>query len=163
MKVNTILVPLDGSPLAEAALPTAVELVKGDSGTTVVLLRAVDTRTLPGLDLIKAHVSVIREAEEYLEAVATRLRAKGVPVVRTSVWYGAAAPAIIEAAQVANADLIVMSTPGRSGLGRLVLGSVAASVLRGARTPVLLVRDGNAAANIPPEYTIAPEKEDVNV
>ena len=62
---------------------------------------------------------MVREAEEYLETVAARLREDGVPGVRTSVWYGAAAPAILEAARMANPDLIMMSTHGRSGIGRL--------------------------------------------
>jgi nucleotide-binding universal stress UspA family protein len=70
--------------------------------------------------------------------------------VRTSVWYGAAAPAIVEAARVAHADLVVMSTHGRSGIGRLILGSVAESVLRGTRTPILLVRDQSAPVQTPP-------------
>ncbi|MGH7312423.1 MAG: universal stress protein [Candidatus Rokuibacteriota bacterium] len=75
MNVDKILVPLDGSPLAEAALPRAVNLVMDNSGATIVLLRAAEARTLPGVNLIDAHVSVIREAEEYLEAVAARLHA----------------------------------------------------------------------------------------
>jgi nucleotide-binding universal stress UspA family protein len=64
--------------------------------------------------------------------------------VETSVWYGPPADAIVEAARFRNADLIVMSTHGRSGVGRLVLGSVAESVLRGSKTAILLVREPSA-------------------
>jgi nucleotide-binding universal stress UspA family protein len=76
--------------------------------------------------------------------MAARLAAEGFARVDTSVWYGPAAPAVIEAAQLRTADLIVMSTHGRSGLGRLILGSVAESVVRGTTTPILLLRDHKA-------------------
>jgi nucleotide-binding universal stress UspA family protein len=72
--------------------------------------------------------------------VETRLREGGVKQVETSVWYGQAAASIVEAARVRNANLIVMASHGRSGLGRLILGSVAESVLRSTDTPILLVR-----------------------
>jgi nucleotide-binding universal stress UspA family protein len=55
----------------------------------------------------------------------------------------------VEAADVTHADLIVMSTHGRSGLGRLILGSVAESVVRGTRTPIMLLRDGAAPVDRP--------------
>jgi nucleotide-binding universal stress UspA family protein len=80
--------------------------------------------------------------------VAARLREDGIPGVRTSVWYGAAAPSILEAARMANPDLIMMSTHGRSSIGRLIVGSVAESVLRGTRTPIFLLRiDGTPLEN----------------
>jgi nucleotide-binding universal stress UspA family protein len=140
MRFEKILVPLDGSLLAEAALPKAAELVGHHSRATLILLRAVEATTLPGADPIDAQVSVVHEAEDYLETVAARLRADGVPGVKTSVWYGSAAPSILEAARMTKPDLIMMSTHGRSGFRRLVLGSVAESVLRGASMPVFLIR-----------------------
>ena len=140
MKFDKILVPLDGSLFAEAALPKAVELIRNSDEATLILLRAARATVCPGVDPSDAQVTVVREAEEYLETVAARLREDGVPGVRTSVWYGAAAPAILEAARIANPDLIMMSTHGRSGIGRLVVGSVAESVLRGTRTPIFLIR-----------------------
>lgn len=148
MKFDKILVPLDGSLFAEAALPKAVELIRNNDKATLILLRAAEAATLPGVDPTDAQVTVVREAEEYLETVAVRLREDGVPGVRTSVWYGAAAPSILEAARMANPDLIVMSTHGRSGIGRLIVGSVAESVLRGTRTPIFLIRiDGTPVEN----------------
>jgi nucleotide-binding universal stress UspA family protein len=89
-------------------------------------------------------VEVVREAEEYLARVAARLERDGTRSVQTSVWYGPPVSAIVEAAQLRGADLIVMSTHGRSGLGRLVLGSVAEAVLRSTTTPILLVRASEA-------------------
>ena len=144
MKFDKILIPLDGSPFAEAALPKAMELVGSNPDATLILLRAVEARTLPGVDPIDAQVSVVHEAEDYLETVAARLRKDGVPTVRTSVWYGAAARAILEAARTANPDLIMMSTHGRSGIGRLIAGSVAESVVRGTRIPIFLIRVDDA-------------------
>lgn len=140
MKFDKILVPLDGSLFAEAALPKAVELIRNSDKATLILLRAAAATTLPGVDPTDAQVTAVREAEEYLESVATRLRQDGITGVRTSVWYGAAAPAILEAARIANPDLIMMSTHGRSGISRLVVGSVAESVLRGTQTPIFLIR-----------------------
>jgi nucleotide-binding universal stress UspA family protein len=89
-------------------------------------------------------VTVVREAEGYLESVAERVRAAGVTEVETSVWYGSAGEAIIEAARVRSIDLIVMSSHGRSGLGRLVFGSIAETVMRGTTTPILLIRPSGA-------------------
>jgi len=149
MKLETILVPLDGSRLAEAALEPALELLKDSPGATLVLLRAVEATTLPGADPVDAQVAVVREAESYLESIAARLARQGVSSVKTSVWYGPPAPSIVGAAQARRASIIVMSTHGRSGLGRLILGSVAESVVRGTRTPILLVRDHGAPVAVP--------------
>jgi nucleotide-binding universal stress UspA family protein len=140
MKLDKVLIPLDGSRFAEAALPKAVELIRNNPNATLILLRAAEATTFPGVDPTAAQVSVVHEAEDYLETVAARLREDGVHGVRTSVWYGPAAPAILKAARVANPDLILMSTHGRSGIGRLIMGSVAESVLRGTRTPIFLIR-----------------------
>jgi nucleotide-binding universal stress UspA family protein len=138
MKLNRILVPLDGSALAEAALGPAMELAR-PSGATLLLVRTAETSVFPGADLVEAQVDVVREAEGYLARVADRLRRDGLHA-EPSVWYGPAAAGIVEAARRRSADLIVMSTHGRSGLGRLILGSVAESVLRGTATPILLLR-----------------------
>ena len=142
MDFKTILVPLDGSPLAESALTRAAALAK--DGAQVILVRAAEAHTLPMSDAAEAQVMVVREAEEYLGGVKARLEKAGVARVETSVWYGPPADAIVEAARFRRADLIVMSSHGRSGLGRLVLGSVAESVLRATKTAILLVREESA-------------------
>jgi nucleotide-binding universal stress UspA family protein len=145
MKADRILVPLDGSALAEMALPKALELLSDGPDATLILLRAAEATTLPGIDPIEAQVAVVREAESYLAAVADRLREQGITGVVTSVWYSSAAKAIVEASRVRRVDVIVMSTHGRSGLRRALRGSVAESVLRGTRKPILLVSAGGAA------------------
>ncbi len=114
MKFHKILAPLDGSRFAEAALPKAMELLSNNPDATLILLRAVEARTFPGVDPIDAQVSVVHEAEKYLETVAARLRKDGDSEVRTSVWYGAAAPAILEAARTAR---LVQHPPPGSSLG----------------------------------------------
>ena len=139
MKLRRILVPLDGSSLAEGAIETAVDLAAG-APFTLSLLRATEAHAFPGADLTDMQVQVVGEAEEYLASVRDRLAKREITDVDTSVWYGAAAAAIIEAARLKKADLIVMSSHGRSGLGRLILGSVAESVLRGTTVPLCIVR-----------------------
>ena len=149
MKLGTILVPLDGSPLAEAALPKALELAEV-SGARVLLLRAAETHTLlPRVDPTEAQVKVVSEAESYLARVRKRLTRQGRVTVETAVWYGPAARAIVEAARIRKVDQIVMTTHGRSGVRRLLLGSVAESVLRGTTTPLLLLRTEGAAVQTP--------------
>jgi len=148
MNLGKILVPLDGSMLAEGALSNAVDLAERN-GATISLLRAAEAFTRPGADAVEAQVTAVREAEEYLAAVVRRLTNRGIGRVETHVWYGPVAAAIVEAAAAQKADLIVMSTHGRSGLGRLVLGSVTESVLRGTTVPILVVRAEHAPLDAP--------------
>lgn len=139
MPVSTILVPLDGSALAEAALPVAVDLLAGRRNAALLLLRVVDS-PLPGPDEACAQHALARVALEYLGTVAGRLT-EFTGFVKKAVWYGPPAKCIVEAAEAEHPDLIVMSAHGGSGLGRVALGSVAESVLRSTRVPTLLVRD----------------------
>ena len=155
MKINKMLVPLDGSRLAEQALTKALDVAEGGE-PTFLLLRAAEASTWPGVDPTDEQIRVVHEAEEYLNAVQARLASKGIRKVETSVWYGPPASAIVEAARAGNADLIVMTTHGRSGLGRLILGSVAEAVLRGTSTPIMLLRaDG---APVEPPIGVAEER-----
>ena len=148
MNANKILVPLDGSDMAEAAISEALQMARSDA-SLLILVRAANARILPGADVIGAQILAVREAENYLTAVKDKLEKEGAGRVETHVWYGPAAPAIVEAARVHKVDLIVMSTHGRSGLGRLIFGSVAESVLRGTRVPILLVRPTGAPVEPP--------------
>ena len=161
MKTDRVLVPLDGSALAEAAIEAALDLGHG-MASKLVLVRAAEAHTLPGADPTDEQVAVVREAEEYLAAVAERLTMRGVKDVDTGVWYGPAAAAVIEAAKLKKADLIVMSTHGRSGLGRLILGSVAESVLRGTTIPVCIVRAPGAPIEAPKGAATPQEKREAS-
>jgi len=150
MKPKTVLVPLDGSRLAEEALAPAIGFAR--EGAVLILLRAAEAHGTPFADAAEAQVAAIQEAEMYLAAVAERLRRVGVKDVETSVWYDTPAEGIADAARFRKADLIVMSTHGRTGLGRLVLGSVAESVLRTTSTPILMLRPDNEWALGPVRY-----------
>ena len=159
MELKRILVPLDGSHLAEGAIDTAINLAVGPF--RLALIRVAEASSLPGVDPTEIQVRVVREAEEYLASVKDGLANRGITDVDTAVWYGAAAAAIIEAARLQGADLIVMSSHGRSGLGRLMLGSVAESVLRGTTVPVCIARAPGAPLEAP-QGMAAPRKGKVS-
>jgi nucleotide-binding universal stress UspA family protein len=149
--LSRILVPLDGSPLAEAVLPEVVELA-ALRRAEVLLLRVAVAHAHPGLDPVEAQVRAIEESQAYLKGIETRLAAQGLPV-KSAVRYGQAAEEIFEHARIESADLIAMSTHGRSGIRRWVLGSVAETVVRRSPTPVLLLRAKDAirsAADVAP-------------
>jgi nucleotide-binding universal stress UspA family protein len=133
-----ILVPLDGSPLAEAILPQGSELAK-TLGAELLVLRVAFAHVFPGVDPTEEEVRVVRDAEAYVAARRSELATKDVHL-RTAVRYGKAAAEILNHIADNNVDLVAMSTHGRSGLSRLVMGSVAEEVLRHANVPVLLVR-----------------------
>jgi nucleotide-binding universal stress UspA family protein len=133
-----ILVPLDGSALAEAILPQVTELAK-NVGAELLLLRVAIAHVFPGVDPTEEEVRVVREAEEYVEALADKLAKKGART-RRAVRYGKAAAEVIAHIAANEVDLVAMSTHGRSGLSRLVMGSVAEEVVRNAGVPVLLSR-----------------------
>jgi nucleotide-binding universal stress UspA family protein len=135
--VKTILLPLDGSPLAERALTYAAVLARRCEAR-VVLVRAVQAHTLPGIDPSEAQIEVTTSAENYLNTVSGRLSADDI-VTETHVYYDAPVHAILDAATRRRADLIVMSTHGRGGLSRMLYGSVADQILRHATIPILLV------------------------
>ena len=162
VKVTKILVALEGSREAEAALPKAVEVVKRNEGAKVVLVRAVDPATLAGADAVHVRLMAINAASEYLGEVAAELRTQGVrPVVR-SVWYAAAGVTIAGVARVVKPDLIVMSARRRNDAGRLVPGPIAEFVRDRTRMPILLVAAGGMPAALPAQRTMAQEPETVD-
>jgi nucleotide-binding universal stress UspA family protein len=140
--LNTILVPLDGSELAERALAPALGLVKHGGGK-LILVRAATTHGIPGPDQADEQVRVITEAEEYLKTMALELKGRGV-TAETGVPYGPAAEGILDEIRLRRPDLVVMATHGRSGLGRWLYGSVAEAVLGRSTTPILLTRAWHA-------------------
>jgi nucleotide-binding universal stress UspA family protein len=161
MHARRILVPLDGSEMAEAALPVAENLTRG-ADTTFVLVRAAEAP--PTLaDIVAARLDAIEAAARYLESVAADLRERGFSNVEIVPLYGPAGAVILEAARSYEADLIVMATSGRSGVRRFIHGSVAETVVRGTQTPVFLVRAGNTAGRSAQRREVSLEKEWVRV
>ena len=136
--LKKILVPLDGSALAEPALTYATALAS-ETGAELVLLRAAIAHTMVGADPRERQLGAIHEAEEYLEQLAVRVRAHGC-ACETVVRFGHAVDCIVESARTRQVDLIVMATHGRTGPGRWVLGSVAESVVAASPVPVLVQR-----------------------
>jgi nucleotide-binding universal stress UspA family protein len=139
-----ILIPLDGSELAELALADAFSLAQLNSAEVVLL------QVISPLDYIVADTAPMGFTEElvkaqqdaalsYLENVSGRKEGRNLRI-RLAVEFGIPAETIIDYAHREPIDLIVMATHGRSGLRRWVFGSVADKVLRGADVPVLLVR-----------------------
>jgi nucleotide-binding universal stress UspA family protein len=139
-----VLVPLDGSELAEAILPF-VEQVAGPLHAEVVLLRVIEplspAELVASAGVVAPDTFALRDmdAKHYLSEVERRLSKKGLRI-RTRVALGPPAEEILAAAQAISADLIAMATHGRGGLGRLLFGSVAEAVLHAAAVPVLLIR-----------------------
>jgi nucleotide-binding universal stress UspA family protein len=155
-----ILVPLDGSKLAECALPYAQELAKGCDTEEIMLISVTEqmqgrTRAPEAQELYRSsdrlefqsagsETAVTfgkkqGQAQRYLDRVARELEAKGIKV-RTEVLFWPPAEAIASYAERNGADIIVMSSHGRSGPSRWAHGSVADKVLRASSVPVLMVR-----------------------
>jgi nucleotide-binding universal stress UspA family protein len=143
-RFGTVVVPLDGSPASEAALEHA-RWFRDHLGAHLVLVRVVpsplEVGSLYGVPTVRlerdSHRQQRDEAEAYLRKVAERL-GEGSQETRV-VEASSAAEGVLEASRIHGGDLIVLATQGRSALGRMVLGSVADKVLRGAAVPVLAV------------------------
>ena len=136
--LDNILIPLDGSALAEQVLEPALELARLMEARCS-LLRVVESRSSPG-DGTPGGPPEKAQAEAYLEHVAGRLREQGLQVRTRVVVARHAAEAILEEAEAQASNLIALATHGRGGLKRLLLGSVADKLVRGATSPVLVYR-----------------------
>lgn len=146
-----ILVPLDGSKTAEAALPNVQDLVVRMAPTTkieITFLQVISNLTYNVLtteEMAQIPYSesdlkqITQKALDYLEGVAGPLRAKGMNI-KTMTTVGHAADEIVKAAHETGANLIAMSTHGLSGIKRWAMGSVADKVLHISDIPVLVVR-----------------------
>jgi nucleotide-binding universal stress UspA family protein len=169
---HTVVVPLDGSELAEEVLPDGSELAEEVLPHVVELIRSRDSRVYllsvtptmrrmarPVVDLhpsSEERQRVEQELEEYLQKMAERLKAAAAEVeVEVAVRFGRPADKVLAFADDVSADLIAMTTHGRSGADLIamtthgrsgirdwIFGSVADRILRGATCPVLLVRAG---------------------
>lgn len=149
-QVNTIAVPLDGSLLAEAALPRAVQVARA-LGAGIHLLQVPQVPMQPtghvapgaGLDWVPELLAeATREAQAYLDEQAERLRAEGLTVSAQQEALGieGVAGAVLEAVRRRPAELLMLTSHGRGGLRRLVLGSVTDALLRKTELPIWVVR-----------------------
>lgn len=139
-----LLVPLDGSELAEAALEHAEQLARQFQAELILLRAVVSPYAIVAPDLVLASSApdmreIANSAENYLKSIASELVATGIEA-RTVICEGPVAEAILDHAHALDVDCIIMSTHGRGGISRWVYGSVAERVLQGAGCPVLLIR-----------------------
>ena len=141
-----ILVPLDGSELAECVLPHVESISKGCGAETVVFLRVIDTDMPSAVDayLTEEQKKETDEGNEmagknYLNQIVSQIQL-GKINLQTQLISGKVAESIIGYAEENSIDLIVIATHGRSGVSRWVWGSVADRVLRAVCIPVLMIR-----------------------
>jgi nucleotide-binding universal stress UspA family protein len=143
-----ILVPLDGSELAECVLPQVEAITTGCQVSTVVFVRVAEPLDLPEGETRMAlpeeqwkqlEADRILDAQNYLAQLVARLDFKGAQL-ETQVLSGKAADTLADYADGNDFDLIVIATHGRSGVSRWVWGSVADRILHSACVPVLMVR-----------------------
>jgi nucleotide-binding universal stress UspA family protein len=144
--LKSVVVPLDGSKLAESVLPSATSLAKL-LNLEVILLRAYDLPAtayygsedyLPNYEELKSRLK--DEARSYLETKVTALKLEGLAKVTPVLMEGSGADEIISFARKNPDTLVAMCTHGRSGVKRWVLGSVTEKVVRHSDDPVLVVR-----------------------
>ena len=155
-----IMVPLDGSKLAECVLPHLESIAGGCNPDEVVLVTV--TERIPGYRLIEDHQTdaAVREREvpeavgkkerqgqKYLDRIAKGLQSKAIKV-KTEVLMGDPAQEITFAAEHGECDLIIMASHGRSGPSRWAFGSVADKVFRASCVPVLMVRGPGCAPGL---------------
>jgi nucleotide-binding universal stress UspA family protein len=144
--IRRILVPLDGSEIGEAAIPSVVALVQA-LGTELILFQAIAPIRVSTAQFEDSWVAINQKDEEvrrnttagYLEEVAKPLRESGFSV-SMAIGSGSPADQIIDYAEANTIDLIAMSTHGRSGIGRWVFGSVTDKVLHAGNKAVFVVR-----------------------
>ncbi len=146
--IKTILVPLDGSELAEQVLPYASEIARR-AKADVLLLTSIQPVGI--WDATATAINWEREervAHEYLDAQKERLQAAGVKV-RVKREHGEAAAGILETAEAENVSLIAISTHGRSGITRWLFGSVADRIVQSSHVPLLMIRPDDKAPASP--------------
>jgi nucleotide-binding universal stress UspA family protein len=142
-----ILIPLDGSELAECSLEHAKAIAQGCNVADVILFRVIEPFSMQTISALgeadddnirKVREQIQQDAKDYLLKVENNLKKQGI-ASRAVTVEGKAADAILSYTRKNNVDLIVMSTHGRSGLSRFFFGSVAEKVSRHSRVPVLLL------------------------
>ena len=152
--LRSILVPLDGSDFAEHALPVALGIAHRSGAT--VHVASVHVPPPPDPDLSAEWDEEVREAQrEYMERVGQRLRAQDGVRADVALLEGAPGDALSRHGSDVGADLVVMTTHGRTGLSRLWFGSVANDVVRHGSLPTLLVRPGAHPAEVGARHRFA--------
>jgi nucleotide-binding universal stress UspA family protein len=147
-----ILVPLDGSDLAECVVPHVKTLADGCNTREIILLYVVEPIYYalvgsPLIDTVAIQEELRKKADDYLRQARSLLDKKGLRIM-AEVKEGSPAKTIVDFAQENQVSLIVMATHGRSGISRWFLGSVADKVVRSSHVPVLLIPPSGSMAVI---------------
>jgi nucleotide-binding universal stress UspA family protein len=145
-----VLVAIDGSAAGEAVMKLLMEIA-GPLDMTVMLVHVLEPIAPSVADgtVVFDDIDARRdEAEEYLAPISAMLRSQGVDT-SWAIRHGRPADEILAAVNESGPDLIAMATHGRTGLGRLLFGSVAEAVLRRATVPVFLIRQPHAVEAVP--------------
>jgi nucleotide-binding universal stress UspA family protein len=149
---RSLLVPLDGSPFGEHALPLALAIARRAGSTIQLVNVAVPLAEAYAEGIFVAPTDLqseyVKQQHTYLGGVADRLRARAAVEVRTLVLEGEVASTLRVHAEASKASLVVMATHGRGALGRFWLGSVADDLVRHLSQPLLLVRPEEEAPDL---------------
>ena len=157
-----IMVPLDGSKLAECVLPHVDAFVTGSKAETIIFVRVIEpaparyseissTTNPHEYENIRKEVEKIEEerklsAKSYLNEVISRVKQNGINL-KAYVLVGPVADKLVDYVEANEIDLVLIATHGRSGISRWVRGSIADRVLRSARAPVLMVRAADSMSD----------------
>lgn len=154
--LNSILVPIDGSPFAEQALGIALGLARRDKAALelVQVHQPMPSVLIPHNAPVhdpQLDYDLRKDARTYLESIPDRLERGTVDGITTTLLEGAVLDSLLEHIRETAPDLVVMTTHARGGLSRAWMGSVADRLVRHAPAPVLLLRPGASSLEHPPD------------
>jgi nucleotide-binding universal stress UspA family protein len=162
LRIRSILLPLDGSPFAEHAVPWATALARAARARLRLTLVHQPPEPPPADPssrrlYTRIQLALRKSQRDYLRAASTRIKAEGAVQVTSATLHGAPGPALAQYVDEIGVDLVVMTTHGRGGVERAWLGSVADHLVRALEVPVLLVRpvEGQAASPRVEEILVA--------
>ena len=144
---SSIMVPLDGSELAECVIPHVQAVASGGNVSNVTFVHVIEPLHLYGglesrfspEEKKRLEEDSVSIAREYLGKLTKQLEDKGI-AVKSEVLYGKVIDQLADYADANRVDLIIIATHGRSGISQLAFGSVADRIIRSTKVPVLLVR-----------------------
>lgn len=148
---SKIMVPLDGSDLAECVIPHVQAIARGCHVPDILLVQVVQPVRMPSMgELIPGRLDAANKvsAREYLDSLASRLELGTAGLLPEVIFNSRVAESLADYASSMEADLIIIATHGRSGVNRWAYGSVADKILRSTCMPVLMVRAPGCVPNM---------------
>ena len=150
-RYRKILVPLDGSELAECALPVVRDMAKAGDVWALILLKIVEInittwKLMKGVDYFKVRETIFDQSQQYLKGVKSKLSSDVFEISTEVIESYKPAHVICDYAQKKNVTLIAIATHGYTGMKKMLLGSVAFRVLHESHVPILLIRPESCKA-----------------